>query len=158
MQTALVDSSIDRNNIQTKQFTDQASAQFKKKLQWKLNILLAALECNVTILYMDADIVLLKDPFPYLNSIQRVHFLAQKDITVCSGFMYLYPHNKTMQMIDVARRIRNRVNGGDQGAILNVVSQMRIRHQLLRSDLFMSGEFFFSEYNYYWDKISIFVI
>ena len=104
---------------------------------------------------MDADIVLLKDPFPYLNSIRGVHFLAQRDITVCSGFMYLYPHNKTMQMIDVARRIRNRVNGGDQGAILNVVSQMRIRHQLLRSDLFMSGELFFSEYNYYWDKISI---
>lgn len=154
VQTAFVDTTIDQRNININ-FTDQGTPQFKTKLQWKLNIILAALECNVTVLYMDSDIVLIRNPFSYLSSIPDVHFLAQKDGSVCSGFMFLYPKNTTMQMIDVARRIRNQINGGDQAAILAVIKEMEtLKYKLLTSDLFMSGDVFFKKFNYYWDQIS----
>lgn len=119
-----------------------------------MNIILAALECQVEVLYMDSDIFLLRNPFPFLSSYHGYDFVAQKDITVCSGFMYFWPTSKSMRMIDVARKIRAKINGGDQLAILKVLENIHdIKYGLLPPTLFMSGETFFDKYQYYWNQI-----
>lgn len=119
-----------------------------------MNVLLATLQCGVDVLYMDSDIVLLRDPFSFLQSYNNVDLLAQKDGTICTGFMFLHPTHNAMQLIDVARRIRGLVNGGDQRAVLEAVRYMRhVRSRLLPASLFMSGEVFFSNHEYYWDRI-----
>ena len=80
--------------------------------------------------------------------------LAQKDATVCTGFMYLRPTHNAMQLVDVARRIRGLVDTGDQIAIISALQFMNhVRWELLPPSLFMSGELFFSSHQYYWDRI-----
>lgn len=154
VQVAFIDTSYDSKEIKTKSFTDQETPAFKTKLQWKLNIILAALECQVEVLYMDADIFLLRNPFPFLSSYHGYDFVAQKDITVCSGFMYFWPTSKSMRMLYVARKIRAKINGGDQLAILKVLENIHdIKYGLLPPTLFMSGETFFDKYQYYWNQI-----
>ena len=103
---------------------------------------------------MDSDIFLLRNPFPLLSSYHGYDFVAQKDITVCSGFMYFWPTSKSMRMLDVARKIRAKINGGDQLAILKVLKNIHdIKYGLLPPTLFMSGETFFDKYQYYWNQI-----
>ena len=81
--------------------------------------------------------------------------MAQKDVELCTGFFFLWPTHFSMQMIDVARRIRESANVDDQLAIAIVLDTMKtIRYEYLPSKHFMSGEVFFSEYQYYWDPIS----
>ena len=153
---AFIDVSADKADIHTSGFTEQDSPLFKKKLQWKLNVLLATLQCNVIVLYMDSDIVLLRDPFPYLNSYKSIDLLAQKDGTVCTGFMFLRPTHNAMQLVDVARRIRGLVDGGDQQATIDALQYMKhVRWELLPTSLFMNGRIFFDSHQYCWDRICI---
>lgn len=156
VQVAFIDVSVDTRRISTNSFSDQNSPLFKQKLQWKLNVLLATLQCNVSLLYMDADIVLFKNPFPYFYSLKDIDFVAQKDWTVCTGFMFMLPTQASLHLIDVARRIRGMVNEGDQGAVITALRYVKgVRYKLLPKKLFMSGEVFFGGHEYSWDPISI---
>lgn len=156
VQVAFIDVSVDTRRIFTGSFTEQDSPLFKQKLQWKLNVLLATLQCNVSLLYMDADIVLFKNPFPYFYARKDIDFVAQQDWKVCTGFMYMLPTHASLHVIDVARRIRGMVNGGDQAAVITALRYVKgVRYKLLPKSRFMSGEVFFMGHEYSWDPISI---
>ena len=129
---------------------------FQNKVHWKLVMLIRALELNVRVLYIDSDIVLLKNPLPYLNSISGYDLIAQKDSTICSGFMYLYPTKITKEVLKKAALLRPKLpNAGDQKAILTAVNRTpKIKVFLLPPHIFSSGETFFKFHSYYWDPIN----
>lgn len=146
----------DNDSINTKTASTWGTKAFQNKVQWKLVMLMRALDLNITVLYVDSDIILLKNPFPYLNSIQGYDLIAQKDTTICSGFMYLHPTNITKALINKAAILRPKLeNAGDQKAILTAVREFpTIKTFLLPIELFSSGENFFDTHSYYWDPIN----
>ena len=145
------DTSVNTNTAST-----WGTKAFQNKVQWKLVMLMRALATNVRVLYIDSDIILLKNPFPYLNSIRGYDIISQKDTTICSGFMYLYPTNITKLVIRKAAVLRPKLlNAGDQKAILTAVAQTpNIKIHLLPINMFSSGEIFFNSHSYYWDQIN----
>ena len=145
----------DNNSINTNTASTWGTKAFQNKVQWKLVMLMRALDLNVKVLYVDSDIILLKNPFAYLNSIQGYDLIAQKDTTICSGFMYLYPTRMTNALINEAAISRPKlIKAGDQKAILTAVRKFpKIRTFLLPIKLFSSGENFFDTHSYYWNPI-----
>ena len=144
------------NSINTQTASTWGTKAFQNKVQWKLVMLMRALDLNIKVLYVDSDIILLKKPFAYLNSIQGYDLIAQKDTTICSGFMYLHPTSKTKALIKKAAILRPKLkNAGDQKAILTAVREFpTIKTFLLPIELFSSGENFFNTHSYYWDPIN----
>ena len=126
-------------------------------MQWKLNIMLAAVLTKVKVLYMDTDITLLKNPFPFLNQYQDMDFVAQKSNYICAGFLYFWPTHRTLQLLDTARRIGLATKWDDQLAINYVTNSMKpnISYQYLPTDKFMNGRDFFSRYQYYWEPLGM---
>ena len=122
---AFIDSSLDTNGIDTQNYTVFGSRTFNIKLQWKLNILMASLQCNVNVLYLDSDVFLLKNPFSYLSQYKNVDFVAQGDISVCTGFMYFWPTEVSIRMLEVARSIRWLINGNNQDAVISVLKVIK---------------------------------
>ena len=74
--------------------------EFQNKVHYKLVLWNIAINLNVRILYVDSDVILLKDPFYYLNSITGYDILAQRDGNLCSGFMYIYPTKDTKLAVE----------------------------------------------------------
>ena len=52
---------------------------FHNKAQYKLKLWDIALSMNIRILYVDSDVILLKDPLYYLNSINGYDIIGQRD-------------------------------------------------------------------------------
>ena len=152
---AIVDAEQDEK-VDTSIASTWGTKEFQNKVQWKLIMLKKALEQNIRVLYIDSDIILLKDPFPIINSFDKYDIIAQRDGTICSGFMYLYPTKTTKRVIRRAIKIRPLlVKAGDQKAIITAVREIRsVKVLLLPTTQFSSGEVFFKTHSYYWDKIS----
>ena len=74
--------------------------EFQNKVHYKLVLWNIAINLNVRILYVDSDVILLKDPFYYLNSFTGYDILAQRDGNLCSGFMYMYPTKNTKLAVE----------------------------------------------------------
>lgn len=152
---ALVSAESD-NLVNTSKASSFGSPAFRNKVHWKLIMLIQAIYQNVRVLYLDSDIILFKDPFPVLNSYTGYDFLAQRDDTVCSGFMYLFPTSMTKQMLIKALEIRPKLEkAGDQKAINTVVeNNTSIKLLYLPDDQFSSGAQFFRTHSYYWERVS----
>ena len=142
--------------VDTSMASTFGSPAFQNKVQWKLIMLLQAVNQNVRVLYLDSDIVLFKDPFPVLNSYTGYDILAQKDGAICTGFMYLFPTRLTKQLLEETIEIRpNMTKADDQHAFNKVVSSNPSTKLLyLPEQLFSSGAVFFKMHSYYWDNIS----
>ena len=152
---ALVNAESD-SLVDTSTASSYGSVAFRNKVQWKLVMLLQAVDQNVRVLYLDSDIILFKDPFPVLNSYTGYDFLAQRDDTICSGFMYLFPTRMTKQMLRKAIEVRPKLEkAGDQKAIITVVqNNTSIKVLLLPDSQFSSGSVFRKKHSYYWDSIN----
>ena len=133
-------------------FANQESSLFKKKMQSKLALIKSVLSYGFRVLYMDSDVILLKDPFPYLKNITGYGFAAQKDITVCTGFMYIRPTNQSIAVMSRAYEIVQQPEMDDQIAVNSALQELSMPHLLLPTHVFPSGGDFFSRYQYYWDK------
>ena len=130
--------------------------EFHHKAHYKLVLWKLALSMNVRILYVDSDVILLKDPFNYLNSITGYDIMGQKDGYLCSGFMYMYPTRNTKLAVNIAIKIRPTLNDADDqnSLIYGIRSIPGFKLLLLPSDIVPSGEVFFNSHSYYWDKIN----
>ena len=133
-------------------FANQQSSLFKKKMQSKLALIKSVLSYGFRVLYMDSDVILLKDPFPYLKNITGYGLLAQKDITVCSGFMYIRPTNQCIAVMARAYEIVRQPDMRDQIAVITALQELSMPYLLLPTRFFPSGGDFFNRYQYYWDK------
>lgn len=122
---------------------------FMEKTHYKLVAISRVLNAGYKVLYMDSDIILTRNPFPYLNSLKPTHLISQKDDYICSGFMFIYP---TL----LSRRVFNLTtyeitDDDDQGIIIRVAKREGLNATLLPTDLFVSGKPFFKNHQYYWD-------
>lgn len=133
-------------------FANQESSLFKKKMQSKLALIKTVLSYGFNLLYMDSDVILLKDPFPYLQSITGYDLIAQKDETVCTGFMYIRSTNQSIALLSKAFEIVKQPDMRDQIAVITALNEMSIPYYLLPARFFPSGGDFFNRYQYYWDK------
>lgn len=133
-------------------FANQQSTLFKKKMQSKLALIKSVLSYGFRVLYMDSDVILLKDPFPYLKNITGFGLLAQKDIEVCTGFMYIRPTNQSIAAMTRAYEIVRQPGMRDQIAVNTALQELSMPHLLLPTHVFPSGGDFFNRYQYYWDK------
>ena len=133
----------------TEQFTVQGSPLFAKKMQNKLDIIYVALANGYNVFYMDSDIALLKNPFPFFYSLNSYDMLVQRDDTICSGFMFIYSRKSTIDLfnLDIGK------NKGDQAALIQAYSQSKVNLYFLPSDTFSSGKVFWSKHSFYWDPI-----
>ena len=134
----------------TEQFTVQGSPLFAKKMQNKLDIIHTALLNGYNVFYMDSDIALLKNPFPYFYRLKSYDMLVQRDITICSGFMFIYSRKSTIDLfkIDIGN------NKGDQAALIRAYNQKKnVNLNFLPTDTFSSGKVFWSSHSFYWNPI-----
>ena len=134
----------------TEQFTVQGSPLFAKKMQNKLDIIYTALLNGYNVFYMDSDIALLKNPFPYFYRLKSYDMLVQRDGTICSGFMFIYSRKSTIDLfkLDIGN------NKGDQSALIHAYNQKKnVNLYFLPTDSFSSGEVFWRKHSFYWDPI-----
>ena len=96
--------------------------------------------------------ILLKNPFPELNSKDGYNIIAQQDRgQLCTGFFYLTPTKETIDVMKYAMKVFYR-GIGDQAAVNRAVKELKPSVLLLPTDLFPSGFEFFKKYQYYWDR------
>ena len=130
--------------------------EFQNKVHYKLVLWNIAINLNVRILYVDSDVILLKDPFYYLNSFTGYDILAQRDGNLCSGFMYMYPTKNTKLAVERSINIRPSLpDPMDQEALIAAIDTIEgFQLNLLPWNIIPSGEYFFESHNYYWDPIN----
>ena len=130
--------------------------EFHRKAQYKLILWDIALSLNIRILYVDSDVILLKDPLYYLNSIIGYDIIGQRDHYSCSGFMYMYPTQNTKLAVKRAIKIRPKLRdaGDQQGLIAGIRTITKFKLLLLPSNRFPSGQVLFNNHSYYWDAIN----
>ena len=132
------------------------SKEFQKKVTNKLQLISLLLGYQMRILYMDCDIILFKNPWPYLNKFthQMVDIVAQRDESLNSGFMLLFPTEATKNLMKHAHNYMLMHNELDQESILAVLPRFSsLRLSLLPEDQFANGKIFFSKYQFYWDTL-----
>ncbi|CBK23355.2 uncharacterized protein [Blastocystis hominis] len=141
--------------VDTSTASSYGSRAFRNKVHWKLIMLQQAVNQNVRVLYMDSDNILFKDPFPVLNSYNGYDFIAQRDVDICTGFIYLMPTLMTKQLLAKTIEIRPKLLNADDQKAFNMVVQNNTSVKLLflPDHLFSSGAVFFKKHSYYWDKI-----
>ena len=129
---------------------------FHNKVQYKLVLWDKALSMNLRILYVDTDVILLKNPLHYLNSLTGYDIIGQRDHYLCSGFMYMYPTKNTKLAVKRAIHIRPTLkDANDQSSLIaGIRENKKFKLLLLPSTLFPSGEVFFASHSYYWDPIN----
>ena len=141
---------LSNQTASTEEYAVEKSPLFAKKMQNKLNIIYIALLHGYNVFYMDSDIILFKNPFPYFYSIKSYDMLVQKDAYICSGFMFIYSKKSTIDLFNID--IGN--NNGDQNALIKSYKQKKnVELYFLPTDTFTNGKIFWSNHSFYWDPI-----
>ena len=148
--------SIGKDSVFTSSFANQASDEFKRKVRWKVQFILDALSYGYKVLYMDSDVILLKNPFPILKSYKQYDIVAQRDgkdqWNICTGFFYLNPTKEAMDVVKYSKDLVYHHDYRDQASIIAAAKALKPSLLLLPNTLFPSGLDFFSKYQYYWDR------
>ena len=144
-------------NDASSSYASASTPTFKKKMRWKLIIIHKVLLLGYSVLYADSDVLLLKNPFPYLSGISGYDFIAQSDVgCVCSGFMFIRPSNQSLYLLKQAVSYIQNPSVRDQVAINEALKATKTPAFRLPSSLFAGGLEFFGKYQYYWDRKGIF--
>ena len=124
-----------------------------KKMVLKLCVIRDVVNLNYHVLYIDSDIILFQNPFPVLSNYRYYDLVAQKDDTLCAGFMYLNPTEVTRYILSSSIFIMYYGNIMDQDALYSVVSRLEdVRFTYLPSTQFMSGRDYAQTHQFIWDS------
>ncbi|KNB45273.1 hypothetical protein JH06_2310 [Blastocystis sp. subtype 4] len=144
--------SVDEASSSTRMWTSSAFS----KMVLKLVIIRDLLRIKLRVLYLDSDIRLFKDPFPILRDYESYDMAAQRDDTLCAGFMYLQPTTETIRLFHLSVNEMYRRGIMDQDALSIVVHQSSsLRFVYLPTLLFMSGREYSRYHQFFWDKNDI---
>ena len=128
-----------------------------KFVSLKFKIIKEMLEENKTVIFIDGDIVFLKNPIHYLmGKINDNDILVQHDATcknskldceynygeICSGFMVIKPNQKTIDFFDLKKIDLNNFKC-DQIYINQNIN--KLKYELLPLDLFPNGYYYYSQ-------------
>lgn len=110
------------------------------KMVLKLCVIRDLLLLKYSVLYMDSDVILFKDPLPALQHYTQYDFVAQRDEEICAGFMFIQPTRASYTMITVAATLMYMRRIMDQDAIITYTKKKgRVNYTFLPSAQFMSG-------------------
>lgn len=122
------------------------------KMVLKLVIVRDLLLLDLRVLYMDCDILLFKDPFPYLQQYEHLDMVAQRDETLCAGFMYIQPTTVAKRHFFLSIMEMYRRGIMDQDALtITVNATDASSFAYLPSDLFENGHLFSMSHQFFWD-------
>lgn len=145
--------SIGKDSSFASSFANQASPQFKRKIRWKLQFILTILQYGYSVLYVDSDVILLKNTFPVLKNYKQYDVVAQRDGRgICTGFIFLPSNKRTIQVMKHAKSLVYTKDYRDQVAVNDAVKATKASMLLLPVSSFPSGYDFFSKYQFYWDR------
>lgn len=134
-------------------FHEENSDSFRNVASYKFIVIMTILKMNVNVLYTDSDIIIFKNPLPYLLSL-NTDFAFQQDDVACTGFFFSRPTMKVMKALKWSVKFINEGKGPDQIALNCYFMDHPVERFLLDRSLFCSGDVFFSRHQYYWDPIS----
>ena len=124
--------------------SDFRTVEFGKKAIRKIFVTLLALELGYKVLFADTDIILLKDPLPYMSSNYSIIF--QPDTpkgTINSGFYFAYPTEKVKYLHHTLISRTNCWKYAQQACLSHIADELMIKKRLLPYDLFQSGVVYF---------------
>lgn len=129
------------------------------KMVLKLCVIGDLLRLQYHVLYIDADVFLFQNPFPYLSRYSEVDFVAQRDDDICAGFMYMHPTIPMKRLIHMSVGTMYSRQIMDQDAIVFITKVMKntIRFEFLPNNLFMSGRDYAEQHQFIWDHPGIFL-
>ncbi len=130
---------------------NQESNPLNRVIVAKMSLFHEVLASGFNLLYMDSDVILLKNPFSYLQNITGYDLIAQKDVTVCTGFMYIRPTNQSIAVMTRAYEMVHQPDMDDQIAVNTALQELSMPYLLLPTRFFPNGGDFFDRYQYYWD-------
>ena len=145
--------SVDEAATSTRMWTSSAFS----KMVLKLVIIKDLLLIRLRVLYLDSDILLFKNPFPFLQNYESYDMVAQRDDTLCAGFMYIQPTTETIRLFHLSMNEMYRRGIMDQDALDIVVHQSStLRFSFLPVRQFMSGREYSRYHQFFWDKSGTF--
>lgn len=121
-------------------------------MRMKLELVKHVLENGFNVLYVDCDVTIFKNPFPFFKKYPDYSVVAQQDETICAGFMYLRPYRNTLDFLNLVSQRLLTTNAHDQDIIVSLLPVFPLKYALLPQDRFPSGGVFFNQYQYYWDR------
>ena len=146
-----------KNNLLTEEDSSKSTRMWTDsaflKMVLKLVVIKDILDIDMRVLYMDSDVILFKDPFPYLRAFESVDIASQQDDTMCAGFMYIQPTENSRKTIKQAILEMYLQGIMDQDALHWVITRHRIcSFAFLPTDQFMSGREYSRDHQFFWHK------
>ena len=135
-------------------FINQGSSSFYLVSLFKFSVIRYLLFNHINVLYSDSDIILFKNPIPYLQSLNTQSIVFQQDTTLCTGFFFAKSNPFSISLFDQALQVINITRGGDQHSMMKVYRKRHLKPYLLPNQQFCSGLVFFSSHQYSWDEVS----
>ena len=127
--------------------SDYNTIEFGKKAIRKIVISLIALKLGYNVLFMDADIVLLKNPMPYISQLcLNCHIIFQAEKPkghINTGFYFAHP---TMKLKTLLHKVIDRPNFWryeEQTCLSKIADELKVPKLLLPYQLFQSGLVYF---------------
>ncbi|XP_071818160.1 uncharacterized protein [Apostichopus japonicus] len=129
------------------QALDFKTSSYKKLVRKRIAYYKLLLANGIDFLYIDTDIVLLADPFPYFNSNDDIFIQFDQQRMLCSGFVYFKARNITISFTDTWAKFVHTDNQGNQRIFNKKLRRFQERDygmkvKVLPPNRFMSGKTF----------------
>ncbi|XP_071816147.1 uncharacterized protein [Apostichopus japonicus] len=123
--------------------TDFGSESYVQLVQKRVYYIELLLRHNIDVLYTDNDIVLLEDPFKFMNGKGDLFIQSEnpEHTKLCTGFFYMRANNRTCQLTSAWRKALYRDRRGNQRIFNKILLDFRdiIQVNILPTDRFLSG-------------------
>ena len=126
--------------------SDFNTEEFGKKAIRKVIVSLLALELGYKVLFMDADIILFKNPFPYIscNQCDILFQPEQPHGDINSGFYFAFPTEQIKKLFSTVIERKDCWKYEEQHCLSITANELKIKKVLLPYQLFQSGLVFFN--------------
>ena len=101
----------------------------------------------------DSDVVIFQNPFKYVPTDEEFDFIAQKDATICSGFVYWRATDRSRLTIELTLNKMKERNIHDQTALVEVVDNHlvpELKSLLFEPMLYNRGSIYFEMHQFGW--------
>ena len=126
---------------------------FNQLTALKLIAVQRVLNMNVNCLFFDSDVVIFQNPFKYVPEDEDFDFIAQKDTSVCSGFVYWRSTERSIQAIIFSLQNIKEADMHDQAALIEVINGRLVpglKYLLFPAALYNRGNIYFEAHQFGW--------
>ena len=126
---------------------------FNQLTALKLIAVQKVLNMGVNCLFFDSDVVIFQNPFKYVPTDEEFDFIAQKDATICSGFVYWRPTERSLTTLQFTLQKMKERNIHDQTALVEVVENQLVpglKSLLFEPMLYNRGSIYFEMHQFGW--------